>query len=274
MPNWTTATLVKDHLLHAFQGSLHFEDEEVTLSGTTPSNLQNRLLSSASETVKWNIGKVPTEETVTMTDQTPETLSNSYIIKGSVFVSLHPVLDTTYVEQKDYIVAYDSSNIWRPSGSTIPNTTVVYVWYLYSTKFTITTDYLIDYKTGTLTRVAGGGIPNEATVLIDYDVDAASISDALIDAAILEAEDKILGRLSTSYGAASADQGLKTGATEFALSIILQALNIYVLQHEGISDADQRAEEFRNQSLKFENQAWRTLAPFLDPSARSRPQAI
>lgn len=271
MPYWTTPTLVKDHLLHVFTGALHFEDEEVKLVGTTPTALQHRRLSAGSEVVKWNIGKIPIEDTVTMTGTTPESLTYGNIVKGSVFVALHPILTTTYVEEKDYIVDYLKGTIQRTSTSTIISATTVYVWYLYSTLLILTTDYTIDYETGELTRVAGWGIPDGATVLIDYDVEMSTIADALIDAAIVEAEDKILLHLSASYTIASGDQGLKTGSMELAISIITQALAIYALQFPSLTDSDQRAEEFRQLSLRFENQAWRTLAPFLDPTARVGP---
>ena len=271
MGNWTTPALVSDHLLHTFQGALSFEDEPITLIGTTPSNLQNRLLTSGSETLKWCTLKEPEMSTEVMTGEVEQSLGQTNIVKGSVFVAHYQVLTFTYVETKDYIVDYSAGTIRRSSTSTMVSGATVYVYFLYWTPFTITTNYTIDYEAGTVTRV-GSAIPDGGTIYIDYDVDAASIADSLIDAAILEAEDKILGRLSSAYTIASADQGLKTGATELSISIIAQSLSIYALQHESLSDSDQRAEEFRLLSIRLEAQAWRTLATFLDPTARSGPE--
>lgn len=273
MPNWTNSALVKTHLLDAFEGSIHFEDLEVTLEGTTASDLPHRLLTPSSETVKWCIGVTPTEETPTLTDEDWSNLAQDDIVPGSVLVALHPILTNVYAEGEDFIVDYEGGRIRRATGSGIATPMPVYVWYLYFFAFTITTDYLIDYEAGTLTRAGGGGIPSGATILIDYNVAATDIASSLIDNAILQAEDKILGRLSSAYGAGSSDQGLKTGATELTLSIIAQALAIYQLQHETLDVPDDRAHQWRQLASNFENQAWQTLAPFLDPTPRRAPQS-
>jgi len=271
MPYWTTAPTVKTHLLYAFVGSIHFEDEEVTLVGTTPSELTHRLLSSGSQTVKWCIGTTPTHETPTLTDEAWSNLTENDIVPGSVLVAVHPILTQVYSEGEDYIIDYEGGRIRRATGSGIATPFVVNVWYLYNIAFTMITDYIIQFDAGTLTRVVTGGIPSGATVLVDYDLTASDVADALIDNAILQAEDKILGRLSSSYGPASVDQGLTTGATELALSIIAQSLAIYQLQHESLDVPDDRAHQWRQLATTLETQAWRTLAPYLDPSSRHAP---
>ena len=67
--------------------------------------------------------------------------------------------------------------------------------------------------------------PDGAAVLVDYTVTAGCVEDDLVDQAITEAEDIILRSLAEEYNASSTNQGLKTGATELALSIICRALS-------------------------------------------------
>ena len=268
MPNWTSNTLVNNHLLNAFLGALQFQDEQVTLAGLTPSHLQNRLLATGTVLVKWCLCKIPEQEQKTLTGVVIQTLAHPLIVRGSVLVALHPILNQTYLENLDYIVDYEAGTIRRTSSSTIPSATSVYIWYLYFTPF-VAFDYNLDEDAATITRDPGGDIPDGATVFVDYEVTAADIASALIDQAIQEAEDKILLRLSPNYTAASTDQGLTTGATELSLSIIMEALATFALQHESLSDPQGRAQEFRSLASKREADAWATLAPFTTISARA-----
>lgn len=270
--SWTDRSIVKTHLQNAEVGSLHFEDEPVTLEGTTATALTHRLLTEDSETVKWCTLKLPvTDGPITLVDTDWSDLAHGNIVPDSVLVALDETLTQVYVREKDYIVDNEQGRIRRTETSSIPSPMDVMVYYLYDTPFGKTTDYTIDYDAGTLARVDGGDIPDGATVLVDYDVAAATISDALIDQAIVEAEDKILAYLSSDYGPSSDDQGLETGATELTLAIIAEAEAMEALQNEVLSGPDDRAAEWLKLTQKLETQAWRTLAPFLDPTARRGP---
>ncbi len=267
--SWTNRTTVKTHFQDAETGILHIENESATLSGTDETVLSHRLLTEDSETVKWCTLKAPVADGLILLDGTDwENLAHSNILPYSVVVALNETLSTIYVDEKDYIIDREQGRIRRTASSSIPSQTNVMVYYLYDTPFVKTTDYTIDYDAGTLTRVDDGGIPDGATVKVDYDIAAVSLSDALIDQAIVEAEDKILTHLSTDYNASSPDQGLKTGATELAIAIIAEAKAMEALAHETLSNPNNRAEQWLELATKLERQAWRTLAPFLDPTAR------
>lgn len=270
MPNWTTNELVKTHLLNPFQGSLHFENQEVVLTDTDETSLAHRLITDNSETVKLILLSTLSKESVTLTDEDWESLAQDDIAPDTVLLATHELLSTVYVEGDDYIVDYELGKIRRSNTTSIANPATLTIWYKYFHAYIKTTHYTIDYDAGTLARV-GATIPNGATVLIDYDVSAADIAETLVTNAVLQAEDKILYLLSDDYGAASGDQGLITGATELALSIVMQALSIYLLQHSTIEGPHSRATEFRNLSWKLEKQAFETLSPFLDPTIRRSP---
>jgi len=267
--SWTNRTTVKTHLQDAQTDILHFEDEPITLNGTTAAPLLHRLLTEDSETVKWCILNAPVSDgPITLTGTDWSQLAHANIVPDSVVVALDETLSQMYVAEKDYIIDGEQGRIRRTSSSSIPSQTEVYVHYLYCALFQKTTDYVIDYDAGTIARAANGAIPDGATVLADYDVAAATTSDALIDQAIVEAEDKILAHLSSDYNPSSTDQGLKTGATELALALIAEAKAMEALANITLSNPNNRAAEWLNLAQKLETQAWRTLAPFLDPTAR------
>jgi hypothetical protein len=273
--SWTDRSTVKTHLQDARTDSLHFEDEPATLEGTTAAVLAHRFLTEDSETVKWCTLKTPTADGPIMLEGTDwSDLAHADIVPDSVVVSLDETLTQVYVREKDYIIDNEQGRIRRTETSTIPSLIPLMVYYLYYAQFQKTTDYTIDYDAGLLTRVDEGSIPDGATVLVDYDVAAATIGDALIDQVIVEAEDKILVHLSSDYGPSSTDQGLKTGATELALAIIAEAMAMEALQNELLSNADNRAAEWLGLAQRLEVQAWRTLAPFLDPTARRGPVVL
>jgi len=267
--SWTNRTTVKTHLQDAQTDIFHFEDEPITIEGTTPAPLSHRLLLEDSETVKWCILNAPVSDgPITLTGTDWSDLAHTNIAPDSVVVTLDETLSQTYMLEKDYIIDYEQGRIRRTSSSSIPSQTVVKVFYLYYAPFQKTTDYTMDYDAGTIARVTDGAIPDGATVLVDYDAAAATVSDALIDQAIVEAEDKILAHLSSDYGPSSTDQGLKTGATELALALVAEAKAMEALANVTLSNPDNRAAEWLKLAQKLETQAWRTLAPFLDPTAR------
>jgi hypothetical protein len=270
--SWTNRTTVKTHLQDSQADTLHFENEPVTLEGLAATPLLHRLLTENSETVKWCALNAPTvDNSITLTGTDWSDLAHSNIVPDSVVVTLDERLSQMYVAEKDYIIDAEHGRIRRTSSSSIPTLTTVMVYYLYCTPFQKTTDYTIDHDAGTIARTADGLIPDGATVLVDYDVAAATVSDALIDAAILEAEDKILAHLSSDYGPSSTDQGLKTGATELTLAIVAEAKAMEALSNVTVSNPDNRAAEWLKLAQNLETQAWRTLAPFLYPTARRSP---
>ena len=174
-------------------------------------------------------------------------------------------LSTVYVEEQDYQVDYAGGRIRRLGSGAIPNNQPVLIYYSYYTLFTIHSDYTLDCAAGILTRVETGAIPDGATALVDYTVTAGTVEDDLIAEAITEAEDLILCSLSPDYNANSTNQGLKTGATELALSIICRAEAIEALSRRATTDIPGRAKEWQHLSRFYEQQAWETLAPFLLP---------
>ncbi len=180
-----------------------------------------------------------------------------------MFVAEDTFITTIYIECVDYTIDYPNGKIRRDASGSISDGGTVYVWYQYYTVHTKNTDYTINEETGTIARIDGGGIANGSRVWVDYELDMGSVVDSLMEQAIVEAEDKILTRLSSDYTVGSTDQGLKTGATELALSIITREMAAEAMRIYPSSKAAALSEQWRKLSIRFEQQAWKTLSMFL-----------
>ena len=83
---------------------------------------------------------------------------------------------------------------------------------------------------------------------------ATSDVDDCIAAAITEAEDTILARLKPEYTGTSLDQGLKTGATFLALSIVCRAIAAKALSDSGLL-SDTRADVWKRMADDYKTES-------------------
>ena len=269
--SWTDSATVKKHIMQSDIADAEIENEEHTLRGTDPEQLKATLILDDSEEVKTiDLAEPYGDGAVTLTNYNLAALDYTDLVPGSVVVADNAHRSTVYVEGVDYVVDYEDGKIRRAVGSAISSGSSVYIWYLFFTVHIKDTDYTIDYEAGTITRVGGGGIADGGIVYVDYESSASTVTDSLISEAITEAEDKILRRLSDDYDESSTDQGLKTGATELAVSIICNSKAMDIMNRSRDSSADDMSKQWREQSNRYEKQAWETLSYFLKkPAVRS-----
>lgn len=269
--SWTDTATIKKHLMQSDVAISTVENEEHTLWAEDEAQLHSAVITEASETIKTIDLNQPYEEGAKILSGTSwRTLSRAEITPGSMVVADDAIRSNIYIEGTDYVIDYDEGKIRRVAGGSIADGGTVYVWYLYYTVHVKDTDYTIDYTDGSLARIAGGGIADGGIVYADYTTTASTIPDALISEAVTEAEDKILARLADGYDGSSSDQGLKTGATELAISIICNAKAMDIMNRLHSNDSDNMAEQWRELSERYARQAWETLSRFLSkPSLRA-----
>lgn len=264
--SFTTLTTVKLHLLNSAAGPLHVEHHPVQLAGTADTELPHHSLVSASETVKRNDSNTPVSSGPHILSAYDwSNLTDTEVVPDTVVVALDSSCEQLFTEEVDYQIDYELGRIRRVPGTQIPDLTPVLVYYAAYRLFALSTDYAIDYESGKLHRTATGAIPDGGTVLVDYDVTTASVEDALVLQAIVEAEDVIARNLAPGYSAESTDQGLQTGATYLSLSIIARALCTEFLARRTTSDGATRAKEWVTLSERYEAKAFEVLRPFLNP---------
>ncbi|MDP8239253.1 MAG: hypothetical protein P9X24_09190 [Candidatus Hatepunaea meridiana] len=261
--SWTDSTTIKKHLFDLDRLPTEYKDVSVELSASSKGTLPHKGLVSSSEVVKRLLTMTPTEQSgVTLNGETWVALSYDKLVPDNIVVAADKGLETVYQLDKDFAFNSVEGKVRRINGGSIGDGAALEVYYLRYQVFTKNIDYMIDYDNGEISVVAGGSLEPETTVLIDYQITADSGADQLIAEAITEAEDKILSILKDEYNASSTDQGLKTGATELATSIICRGLATRSLS-DGCTSAEGRARGWRDLSSQFEISAWRTLRPFL-----------
>lgn len=272
---YTDLTTVKTHLLSSPFGPLQFENQRLKLTGTEDHELLYRHLVEDVEVVKWPSKLEPYEDgPVTLTDYDWTDLSSGGFDASTVAVALGRSLSTIYLAESDYQVDATLGRIRRVPGSGIPSGTSVYAYYVKMSIFARDTDYAMDYANGTIRRLADGAIPDGAAVLLDYQVSAGSLTDDLIEQAIIEAHDLIVRQLNSNYHGNSPDQGLKTGELNLVLAIVSRDLASEVLARRVSGEAAGRAREWQNLSHLYEARAWQILRPFLEPHYFHHPERV
>jgi len=261
--SWTTSAIIKKHLFDLDRQPTEYRDVEVRLNSAGVGYTPHRGLVSGSEKVKRPVSMTPTEQSgVTLNGETWVQLSYDNLVPRQLIVAADNGLSTVYQLDKDYAFNPDGGKVRRIDGGDITDGASVEILYQRYEVLTRDSDYTIDYDTGGLTAKTGGSLEPETAIWVDYRTSAASGADQLIDEAIAEAEDKILGNLKDDYDASSTDQGIKTGATELTLAVICRGLASRSLS-DGLSSAENRSHGWRELARQYELAAWRTLRPFL-----------
>lgn len=262
--SWTDSATIKKHLMQSEIALGVVENEEHTLWGTDSIQLKSTLITADSEEVKTIDSGAPySQGALVLTGSAWADLDHADIVPQSVTAADDQHRSTVFIEGTDYVVDYENGLVRRTADSSIGDGNSVYFWYQFFTIHLKDTDYTFDNEAGTLARIEGGGIANGGIVFVDYTSAASTIPDMLIDDAIIQAEDKILARLSDAYTAESPDQGLKSGATELTVAIICNAKAMDIMNTLHSADSDDMARQWREMSHRYEAQAWRTLAPFI-----------
>lgn len=271
--SFTTLDVIKTHLLDNAFGQFSICRHPLQLIELEEVELPHHNLVEDSDVVKWNVDIEPAlEGPISLSSYNWSVLNAQHLVEGSTVVALTSTLETVYREEVDYQMDSEGGRIRRAAGGSIPDGQTVYVHYYSYRLFDRSSDFEMDYAQGTVRRVSGSAIPDGANVLLDYAVTAGSVTDALIEQAITEAEDRIVRSLAAGYDENSTDQGLKTGATELTLAVLARDQAAEVLARLESSDSASRARQWESLAEMFETRAWRVLAPFLDPYALRSPE--
>jgi hypothetical protein len=271
--SFSNLAVVKTHLMNNVAHSQRIENLSVSFRESDEVVLPDHNLITDSDTVKWIAQLAPTaagqmQFPATWWVNTGET----QLVPNTVVIAQTESLQTVYVEEVDYQVDHAQGQIRRTPDSSIADNAPVYVYYLTYKLFERGSDYEINCGTGILTRNSGGRMPEGASVWVDYSVTAGSVTEDLIAACLVEADDLILRLLSANYNGSSTDQGLMTGETQLALALCARSMAAEVLGRVTSSDASGRAAQYLKLADTWEQQAWITLQPFLDPLALRSPE--
>jgi len=141
------------------------------------------------------------------------------IVGGSVVVADNSSLRTVYIENLDYIVDYSEGTITTKNGGGITTSQTVTMWYLPFTVLSNGIDYTVDSQQGSLKRISAGTIAVGETVYIDYSPQFATIDEAVLTAAALEANALIEAEVDPEK-AFTGDAVIQAAATYRALDVV------------------------------------------------------
>jgi len=261
--SWTDSDTVKKHLCAAEIPSAEHRDVAVQINASGTSQLPHRGLVENSEKVKRPAGISPEgPEVIILNGVNWAQLANADLTPGQAVAAADILISEVYAESVDYAIDWQAGKVRRLAGSAITDGGTVQVWYQRYEVLTKGVDYNIDYAEGQITMAAGGPDLANTTLYMDYALSAYDGASGLLDQAIEHAEDKILARLKEGYDANSTDQGLITGATELALSIVCRGLASRALL-DGAPSAEGRARGWLQLAKDYETTAYITLRPFL-----------
>lgn len=266
----TTLEIVRKFLPGLTEREILFYNVPVTLNAAGSGYLPRAGLVSGSEVVKRLSEEIVTGPLpVNLPAETWIALPSANIVARDTVVANNWRLTTVFDEGRDYVIDPSQGKIRRIDGGGIDAGSTVQVWVRTFEAMTKDVDYTINYAAGFIARTAGSPIPPNATLLVDFEINAASVVEDLIPEAITQAEDKIARRLKPEFSTSSSDQGLQTGATELALAIISRSMATQALA-DGLPAASSRSRVWLELAVKFEASASAILKPFMTVPSLSR----
>ena len=271
--SFTNIDLVKKHIREHQLGTTNIENVSCQLLDETPFQLPHINLLPNSERVKGKEQNIPTQENISFSSSDTVSLAHQELILDTVVVAKDSSLGQIYVENIDYSVDYDNGRLTRIPDNSIPQGAETVIWYLYFRIYTRDTDYSIDYNQGQITRIASGVIEDGQRVLADYTVGLGLVSDEVIANAVVEANDKILKIIDSSYSN-STDQSLVTAETYLAVSILCNIKALEVMTQNPGSAAKSLSLAWSNMSSVYRERAFDLLKKFRkDPGGLCSPYA-
>jgi hypothetical protein len=210
--SFTNISLVKKHISEHHLGVFEMENHPIHLEGSSPFKLPDSNIQVSSEKVKGKEILSPVQENISFSSGDMIQLLHSELILDTVVVASDSSLGKIYVENIDYSIDYENGKLIRISSGSILALSSVVIFYLYYRVYQKGVDYQLDYQKGELTRLTSGVIEDGQWVLLDYIVEYGFLNDETIAQAIVEANERVLKFIDSSYFE-SEDQGLVTAET-------------------------------------------------------------
>jgi hypothetical protein len=262
---FTNVTIVSKHLAEFKRTLRSVENQIFHLSGEEFIELPHKGITQSSEIVKGKELNQPVYEKVTL-DDGQVSLNKSEIIPESVVVARDQSLSVIYNENIDYTVDYKSGLISRTENGGIVSGQEVSVWYFTYTVYARNNDYVFDYKSGKIKRLTEGAVENGQVVWIDYEIEAGSFSDDMIQQAVEEAHTYVEMQISEEF-LDSSDNILEVAETYIALDILARMKGLEVLQSEfvGSSQRSSVSTDYIMMGRSYREQADKILERYSNP---------
>lgn len=216
--SYTSAEQLRLHLVTPYPVSSRVSSQPVVVDASTAVPFFNGGVDAGSIKVK-SIRTNNLSRTTVMLAGGKGSFSTAAVVGGSVVVADNSSLRTVYTENLDYIVDYEAETIATKSGGGISASQTVTIWFLPFTVLSSGIDYTVDSQQGSLKRISAGTIGVGEIVYVDYSPRFATIDEAVLTAAALEANALIEAEVDPDK-AFTGDAVIQAAATYRALDVV------------------------------------------------------
>jgi hypothetical protein len=184
--SYTSAEQLRLHLVTPYSVSSRVSNQQVIMDVSAEVRFFNGGVDAGTVRVKSIRTNNLNLTSVTLTAGTAQ-FSPAPVVGGSVVAADNSSLRTVYTENVDYIVDYELGTIANKNGGGITDTQTLAIWYLPFTLLLNGVDYSLSAGDGSVRPLSSGSIASGETVFIDYSPQFATIDNAVLTAAALEA---------------------------------------------------------------------------------------
>ncbi|MEE8576223.1 MAG: hypothetical protein V3T31_03120 [candidate division Zixibacteria bacterium] len=219
--SYTTTEQVTNHLISAAATTKAIFDQAVVMNGSDNHQFFGGSVLANSVLIKSVRSDRRYRKTLTLVSGTVN-LGAENICRDSVLVASDSSAGTLYVENKDYYLNFKTGQLTTKASGALGDSQEIAVWYSAYKLYQISSDYQIDADRGYIRRLVSGEIADGEMVLLDYEPLFQSFNDAVIAAAVSEANGLVEAIVDPdqSFGA---DPTLTLAATYRALAIVCRA---------------------------------------------------
>ncbi len=257
---FTNIDNIRKHLVDTDVTRATFNDIPLQLSGTNPAALLHQNLVGDSVVVKGKELAAPHFVKQALGDE-PAFLGKSQLIPDSVAVASDTSLGTIFTENVDYQINHGSGEISRLAAGKISAGATVAIWFYAYSIYQPSSDYFVNAAAGTIRRASDSKIEDGQVVFVDYKTTTSNFSDAQIEAAIVEANDRLKQLIAAEHHH-SVDQSLISAETCIALAILLRIRAAATLQENLTAQPGSTARELLELAGDYDRKAIDIAAPY------------
>lgn len=259
--SYTTSEKVRQFLAVDIPLAERIVDQEVKLTNVDAVKFYGSPLDAATFIVKSPRSEIPNNVALTLSSGV-NSISSLPLVRESIIVASDSSLGIIYEVNVDYIIDEPAAELRIKSGGLLSAGQSVTVWYREYAVYQVDSDYQLDASRGTIKRTLSGQIAEGEIVVIDYTPQSTSVTDELIDSAVITANG-LLEREVDPDRQFEADSALVAAATFRALEIVSLAAASKQLSTN--QNNDRAALAWLKLAEQYDNRAIKMLSSFRPP---------
>jgi len=259
--SYTTSEKVRQYLAVDFPQTDRVVDQDVKLTNTDAVTFYGSPIDALTFKVKSPRSAILKRTSLTLTSAA-NSISSLPVIRGSITVASDSSLGIIYDENVDYVIDEPLAELKIKSGGLLSAGQSITIWYREYFVYLANVDYQLDSSRGTVKRMLSGQIAEGEIVVIDYTPESATVTDELIDSAVITSNGLIEKEIDPDRQF-EADPALVAAATFRALEIVSLAAASKQLSTN--QNNDRAALAWLKMAEQFDARAIKMLSSFRPP---------